>query len=102
MKELWAIYNPRHKLFDRIVWDRLSDEFLMRAISAAIQAERDRADLLQQELTKANEMILCLFDQSAYDTQDSKYDHMCISTYESAQEYLIERGLIKAEECSRK
>lgn len=30
------------------------------------------------------------------------YDHMCLSAYEDAQDFLIELGMIKLEECSRK
>lgn len=33
---------------------------------------------------------------------DGKYDHMCISSWESLQDDLIRWGLLKSEECSRK
>ncbi len=34
--------------------------------------------------------------------QNPKYDHMCLSAYENAQDLLIKLGKIKEEECSRK
>ena len=56
--------------------------------------------LYKSELIAANDLILDLFAQGC--RNGDKYDHLCISSYENAQDYLIERGMIKPEECSRK
>ena len=45
------------------------------------------------------DMIFDLFNQAC--RFKNGYDHMCISTYEEAQEFLIEIGRIKQEECFR-
>ena len=58
------------------------------------------------EVDKLNEMIMDLFSQSCnqFDPKTKKpnYDHMCLSTYEYAQDYLISQGLINEADCSRK
>ena len=45
------------------------------------------------------DMIFGLFNQAC--RVKNGYDHMCISIYEEAQEFLIEMGRIKKEECYR-
>ena len=45
------------------------------------------------------DMIFDLFNQAC--RFKNGYDHMCISIYEEAQEFLIEMGRIKQEECIR-
>ena len=49
------------------------------------------------------DMIFGLFNQACrLETSDGYiYDHMCLSIYQEAQEFLIEMGRIKEEECVR-
>jgi len=60
---------------------------------------------LVDERDELREMILDLFVQGASVSQvgpgDPKYDHMCISSYEDAQDKLIEWGLLAAKDCAR-
>ena len=61
---------------------------------------------LIEEARDARELVLDLFVQacsthrSSTDTE-TKYDNECMSTYEYAQEKLIEWGMIKKEDCIR-
>lgn len=65
---------------------------------------------MNNEIQELREMIFDLFSQGTYQrkldkdgkTESYDYDHMCISSYENAQEKLIEWGMIKESECSRK
>ena len=67
---------------------------------------------LTERLALAEELLFSCFAQGTNRLENGpglggeksiwKYDHMCLSAYESAQDYLIEHGLIKKEECSRK
>lgn len=55
---------------------------------------------LEEKLTEARELVLECFTQACEERE--KYDHMYISTYERAQDNLIEWGLIKENQCQRK
>ena len=52
----------------------------------------------EKELTGEQELILDLFVQGCK-MPSGKYNHCFLSAYEEAQRYLIERGIIKAEDC---
>lgn len=54
----------------------------------------------QWESAKQDELIMALFEQSC--GTGNQYDHRCLSTYEHAQDYLIQKGLVKENECRRK
>lgn len=54
----------------------------------------------QKDLKTAQDMILELFAQSTL--INGLYDHLHISTYEYAQDYLLEKGLITEAQCYRK
>lgn len=56
---------------------------------------------LAQEVQDLYALLLDVFSQGTRGA-DGKYDHQCLSAYEHAQSYLIENGLIKDEDCSRK
>ena len=57
---------------------------------------------LIERLALAEELLKACFNQACGERNDYTYDHMCLSAYESTQDYLIEYGLIKKDECSRK
>ena len=60
---------------------------------------------LIERLALAEELLKACFNQACGERNDKnpyQYDHMCLSAYESTQDYLIEHGLIKKDECSRK
>lgn len=50
------------------------------------------------EFDEMAELILDLFSQGTL-LDHKHYNHMCISAYENAQEWLIKHGLVKPEEC---
>ena len=65
-------------------------------------AEMDR---LKGQLAEANGLLIDVYNQSC--RQDKMHgawiwDHGCISSYEDAQEYLIEHRLIDPQYCSRR
>jgi len=58
----------------------------------------------KEELTQEQELIFNLFAQACEGAGSDgkvKYDHYCMSVYEHAQDYLIEEGIIKEEDCIR-
>lgn len=62
-----------------------------------------------QKTNDAMEHLLSCFSQGThyrpdYEKEPNKwvYDHGCLSAYEDAQDFLIEHGVIKLEECSRR
>ncbi len=70
---------------------------------------------LRRRLVEAREVVMDLFNQAClvwvpvnelkpYEGGAHRrvYDHQCISTYENAQDYLIEHGLIESRDCVRK
>lgn len=64
---------------------------------------------VNKENEELKEHLLSCFSQGTHIRPDFQkdpnhwvYDHMCLSAYESAQDFLIEKGLIKKEECCRK
>jgi len=73
---MWKICTPEHEI---ILWD---DE------------ESERCPLC-----RANMLILDLFRQACWLAEAGNYDHMDL--YQEAQAYLIDHGLIRAEECVR-
>lgn len=57
-------------------------------------------------LALAQDLILDLFTQACGKWHEKEqlytFDHMCLSTYENAQDYLLQAGLIKALDCERR
>ena len=71
---------------------------------------KDRCDTLESALGYADGLLYHMFIQACtverHPMEDvglnaPKYDHCCMGTYEEVQEYLLERGFIKEEECVR-
>lgn len=52
------------------------------------------------QLQIAESIILDLFSIQCLN-KDGKFDHACMSSYEEAQNFLLRRGIIKKEDCSR-
>lgn len=50
------------------------------------------------KLTEEQEIILDLFSQCCYNPNTEKYFHQFISAFESAQFYLLGKGIIKNNE----
>ena len=66
----------------------------------------ERIDQLIKERDYARELVWDCFNQACQvrppNHEDGiQYDHMCLSTYEEAQEMLIMWGHVKPEECAR-
>ena len=84
--------------------DRLTEERDAKADVAMLRW--DELEKLKKDLKYAREHVLDLFQQgcrivSKNTNNHGKYDHMCISTYEAAQEYLIDLKLIERQDCVR-
>ena len=67
-----------------------------------------RCDKFEHDLGYADGLLYHMFTQACYvepsqrtSPDGPKYDHCCMGTYEEVQEYLLERELIKPEECLR-
>lgn len=60
-------------------------------------------NLTQDDVDEMVDMILDLFIQGTalWDTNEARYDHSCISSYENAQEWLIKHGIVQPHECER-
>lgn len=58
------------------------------------------------EIIEARDLVMDLFRQACWVTPPSSdragYDHQFMGTYEEAQRYLLEVGMITPEECLRK
>jgi hypothetical protein len=50
-------------------------------------------------MTEEQELIFDLFHQVCYNEDKGKYFHQFISTFEDAQYYLLEKGIIKKTQC---
>jgi hypothetical protein len=61
---------------------------------------------IRSELLEVQSLVFELFKSHCWDASapagEPSFDHMCNSTYEDAQEYLLRVGIIKPEECVRK
>lgn len=57
------------------------------------------ADIAAQTMTDEQELILDMFTQACWDDRDGLYSHDFLTTYVSAQKYLIRHGIIRADEC---
>jgi len=62
---------------------------------------------LAREVRYMRELVLDAFNQacqvrSHHDEKGVGYDHSCLSTWEEIQDVLLERGIIKEEQCLRK
>ena len=53
----------------------------------------------QAELTEEQLIIFNMFFQDCYHLGIERYFHRYINSYQHAQDYLIEKGIIKEEEC---
>lgn len=92
--------KPRRWIFN--VGDLIEDDF-----SFVDSAEYDA---LKQERDELLDALMDCFNQACAEwTRDERgnlssvtYDHMCLSSYEDAQDILIKYGKIKREECLRK
>lgn len=88
----------------------MSDD-LAKAKAARALAEAQLASALSMvgqltvERNDAVEALTACFTQSCGDydrtTGEHSYDHMCLSSYEHAQDFLIQVGAIKKEKCRR-
>ncbi len=63
--------------------------------------------VLAQEVEYLRELVFDAFNQGCQvdfdlETRTPKFDHSCLSTYEEIQDVLLERGIIKPEQCLRK
>lgn len=60
---------------------------------------------MSDEFTELKEHFMSLLDQGCGEYNDEKgimeYDHMCLSTYEDALRYAVEKGWIKKEQLVR-
>jgi hypothetical protein len=64
---------------------------------------------LAREVQYMRELVMDAFNQACQDTtrglvaefKDFRFDHQCLSTYEEIQGALLERGLLKKEQCLR-
>ena len=73
-------------------------------------ADEARIEVLETDIFEARDLAHSLFHQACLVHPNSsedpikefQYDHECTSTYEYAQQKLLEWGLIKPEECLRK
>ena len=74
--------------------------FILGLIVASLCSASKNADQEIQRMTHIN-LIFELFNQACrLDDKDGfHYDHDYISTYEEAQQFLIEEGVIRKEEC---
>lgn len=54
-----------------------------------------------RKLTEEEQLIYGMFVLSCY-RSEGIYDHMGVNSYRDAQRYLIEKKIIKQEECYRK
>lgn len=64
----------------------------------------DERDWYHDKLDEARELVCDLFVQACqvafdHEKQEGTYDHMAISTYEEAQDALIEWGMIRPDQC---
>lgn len=62
---------------------------------------------VRSELLEVQSLLLQMFQAHCWMNSDApgevpKFDHLCNSTFEDAQEYLLRVGIIKPEECVRK
>lgn len=73
---------------------------LGQSVEERIAAEEALISMLED----AQEAVFDCFNQacSGPETEYGKYDHMCLSAYENAQDLLIQWGKIKPTECQRK
>lgn len=85
-------------------WCKTDDA--IHPVASICAHELKRKDALIEDL---KEHLMSCFSQGThirpdYAKQPDKwvYDHMCLSAYEDAQDFLIGQGMIKKEECSRK
>lgn len=65
--------------------------------------EKSEYDKLLSKHNKAMELLCdCFFQACNYGNgEKAQFDHMCLSAYESTQDFLIECGMIKKEDCCR-
>lgn len=61
----------------------------------------DELAAAKEGLKEAQELILDLFNQGGGRLSDGRLDHMCLSTYEDAQRYLLKVGAIQPCDCVR-
>lgn len=55
-----------------------------------------------EEADEILDALMFCFMQATGGAEDEKYDHMCLSAYENAQDLLIRLGKLEPEHCSRK
>jgi hypothetical protein len=85
--------------------DHLEDKSLAIGVSA-----QSRVTELEKQLQDAREEVFDLYHQACLVHPNSsddpirefRYDNMCMSTYESVEDKLIEWGLLKPEQCLRR
>ena len=67
-------------------------------------AYENRLREVRAELIGAREMLADCFSQACSQHKDGKttYDHLCLSTYERLQDYLVHLGIVKLEDCERR
>lgn len=111
LEELTAAYNERG---DRLlaVTEQLAAAEKLRCAHATGKHDEE-CDLvagLSAELKDAREEVFDLYHQACLVHPNSsddpirefRYDNMCMSTYESVEDKLIEWGLLKPEQCLRR
>ena len=60
-------------------------------------------DELFEEIRSDHALVFEMFRQACLERGEiERYDHMCLSTYEYAQDELISWGDLKPEQCSRR
>lgn len=85
------------------------DDYHRRLEARIVELEKAEAELkeLKERLEYCEDELedsFCQACQVDWDKEkdEAKFDHMCISAHETAQEYLIKHGIIKEEQCLRK
>ena len=53
----------------------------------------------KKEIIESDELLADVFSQACWLEYKGKYCHSYISSYERAQAYLVNKGIIKEEEC---